>query len=83
MSKRPDASVRVRCCECKKIFVVNLVKAEDMPDGKKVKKIQPCAYCGEDNSIIIPEGMAQRSELFRTVREVVEGMRSERMKGEE
>lgn len=77
MSKRPDASVRVRCCECKKIFEVNLVKAEDMPDGKKVEMVKPCPYCGEENVFEVAGDVAQVSAIYREVKVVIDGMRGE------
>ncbi len=70
MSKRPDASVNVRCHKCRKIFVVNLVKEQDIPDGKKVEMVRPCPYCGEDNVFEVEESMAPVDEVYR---EAVEG----------
>lgn len=77
MSKRPDASVKVRCHECRKIFVVNLVKEQDIPDGKKVEMVRPCPYCGVDNVFEVEESIAQVDAVYREVREMVEGRRSE------
>jgi hypothetical protein len=69
MNKRPDASVKVRCYnhECRKIFVVNLVKEEDIPGGKKVEMIRPCPYCGKDNVFEVEEGMAPPDDAYREI----------------
>lgn len=75
MKKNPDMSVRVRCHKCKKIFEVNLVKEQDIPDGKMVEKRQSCPYCGEDNIIVVPENTATPDTMHREIKEakVVEG----------
>ena len=73
MSKRPDASMRIRCHKCRKIFVVNLVKEQDIPDGKKVEMVRPCPYCGEDNAFEVAGNLAPVGIIFRTVRGVIEG----------
>lgn len=75
MSKRPDASVRIRCHnhECRKIFVVNLVKEQHMPDGKKVEMVRPCPYCGKDNAFKVEGNIAPVDVIHRIVRGVIEG----------
>ena len=69
MNKRPDASVKIRCYNqgCRKIFVVNLVKAEDIPDGKKIEISRPCPYCGKDNMFEVEESMAPIDTMHREV----------------
>ncbi|MFC1716341.1 hypothetical protein ACFL6S_21900, partial [Candidatus Poribacteria bacterium] len=73
MSKGPDMSVRVRCHGCKKIFVVNLVKEQDMPDDKKVEMVRPCPYCGEENVFEVAGNVVKADALYRTARGVIEG----------
>ena len=65
MNKRPDASVKIRCHKCRKIFVVNLVKEQDIPAGKKVEMVRPCPYCGEDNVFEVEESMASIDTVYR------------------
>ena len=67
MNKRPDASVKVRCYSCKKIIDVNLVKEQDMPEGKKVEISRPCPYCGKDNIFGVEESMVPVDTMYREV----------------
>jgi len=69
MNKRPDASVKIRCYndECRKIFVVNLVKEQDIPGGNKVEISRPCPYCGKDNIFEVEESAVPVEEAYRKV----------------
>jgi hypothetical protein len=69
MNKRPDASVKIRCYNqgCRKIFVVNLVKAEDIPGGNKVELSRPCPYCGKDNMFEAEESAVPVDTMHREV----------------
>ena len=67
MSKRPDASVRVRCYQCGKVFVVNLVMEEDAPSGDRAEMRHPCPYCGKDNMFDAPKSAARAEPMYREV----------------
>ncbi|MBI1926688.1 hypothetical protein HYR99_20905 [Candidatus Poribacteria bacterium] len=69
MDKRPDASVKIRCYNpgCRKIFVVNLVKEQDIPDGNKVEISRPCPYCGKDNLFVVEARMVPVDSVYREV----------------
>lgn len=70
MDKRADASVKVRCHNCRKIFVVNLVKEQDIPDGNRVEISRPCPYCNEANLFTVEESMVPVDIVYR---EVIQG----------
>ena len=67
MNKRADTSVKVRCHSCRKIFVLNLVKAQDIQGGNRVEMSRPCPYCAENNLFEVEKNMAPVDTVYRKV----------------